>query len=167
MKKLVILLVLGLSFIGGVMTVNAVNSDVYFVANSSDLNVALQQKDALKGMALSGTFYASLSQEKKQEVQQLIRHLLALTLRPVFVYGQPLNADSVKELLKNENGSGCKPSFFAGVFPTKRPDGSDSVTRMCGADDKNRSEEWLRNFIAKYWTETKRDLKKRGHSVLE
>lgn len=167
MKKLVILLVLSLSLIGVVTMANTVNNDIYFVANNNELDTALQHKDNLKGIALSGTFYASLSQEKKQEVQQLIQHLLALTIRPVFVYGQPLITDLVKGLLKDEDGSGCKPPFFAGVFPTKRPDGSDSVTRMCGADSKNRSEEWLRNYITNYWAETKEDIKNRGYLVLE
>lgn len=163
MKKLMALLVLGLSFVGNITTANTVNSDVYFVANNNELDAALQQKDNLKGLAISGIFYAGLSTEKKQEVQQLIKHLLTLNLRPVFVYGQPLNADLVKKLLKDEDGSGCKPLFFAGVFPTKRPDGSNSMIRMCGADDKNRSEEWLRNYITKFWAEEKEDIKNRGY----
>lgn len=140
--------------------------DIFFVATEDELNTALRQKAALRGLALSYAFYSGLTDKKKKEVKELIQHIKDVHYRPIFIYGQPLNEVATKELLGKDT-SGCNPPFFGGILPTKRGDNSEALINMCGADSKQRSEEWLRNYINNYWKETKEDLKKRGTAVLD
>ena len=140
--------------------------DVFFIASDGELNMALRQKATMRGVALSAAFYYGLSEDKKKEVKELIQYVKDVHYRPIFVYGQPLNEAVVKELLDKDT-SGCKPPFFVGILPTKRADNSEEIINMCGADSKERSEEWLKNYISNYWKYTKENLKKRGIEVLD
>lgn len=142
------------------------SKDVYFIASVEELNLALQQKDVLRGLAISGTFYQGLTATEQKRVEELVQNTLSRKYRPVFIYGQGLDVGLAKKLL-NKDVSGCTPSIFGGIMPTERADRSETVINMCGADDKERSEEWLRNFISKYWKETKEDLQNRGTTVLK
>jgi len=126
------------------------NDDIFFVSSENELTSALNQKDTLKGLAVSVNFYNNTTPEKQGKIDILVKHIISLKLRPVFLYGQPFDRELAKRLLVDEDGSGCTPTVWAGIFPK-----NDGPVHMCGADDNPRDELGFRKWISSHWKKTK------------
>lgn len=131
-----------------------VANEVFFVASRKELGVALKQKDMLRGLAVSVSFYKTTSPTTQKEIDELVRDIISLKLRPIFLYGQPFDQKLANKLLvvgnEVEDGSGCTPTAWAGIFPKKQ-----SAGKMCGADNKPRNEHNFRKWILSYWKDAK------------
>ncbi|KKT29337.1 hypothetical protein A3G55_00080 [Candidatus Giovannonibacteria bacterium RIFCSPLOWO2_12_FULL_44_25] len=142
--------------------------DISFVASFDELQNAVSKKDGIRGLAVSMKFYDASDQTVRGQIKDLITNVKKLSHRPIYIYGQPLESEQVNALLGSSNlVGGCKPMFFGGIWPTKHADGSEAVVDMCGADDKSRTEEWLKNFISNDWRRLKLYWKKHGYEVLD
>lgn len=118
---------------------------LFFVSSESELMIALEQRDALKGLAVSVNFYHSATFENQEKLAELIRHIISLELRPVYLYGQPFDRELAQKLLMDEDSPTCTPTAFIGVFPRKDDQGS-----MCGANN-NLTEVEFREWISFQW----------------
>lgn len=142
--------------------------DITFIASGNELQLALENRNALKGLAVSSDFYVSLQENKKKEITDLAKELYDKRVRPVFVYGYKIDTNLLVDFFgeRSENpGFKCKPMFFAGLlitFPLNNALVSATIP-ICAPD---KSEEWFRNWISDYWRETKEDLKNNGYATL-
>jgi len=126
--------------------------DIFFISSENELTTALEQKDTLKGLAVSINFYNSTTLENQGKMDGLVIHIISLVLRPVYLYGQPFDRELAQRLLVSEDGSNCMPTAFAGIFPRE----DNRVLRMCGADDNPRDEARFREWISSYWKNAKK-----------
>lgn len=128
-------------------------SEIIFIASEKELATATANTN-LNSIAISVNFYNTAPFETKFEIHNLVYRVLALKYRPVFLYGQPFDRGLAGRLLRvgdeTEDGSGCTPTAWAGIFPQEH-----DVGKMCGADDKPRNEENFRKWLTSYWNESK------------
>ena len=128
--------------------------ELFFVASEYELTQALRQKDTLQGLAISTLFYNKTSAENKEKVGDLIKHLVALKLRPIFLYGESLNKGLAEKLLtvphdKTYTGpsANCSPLAFAMIFPM-----DDDTGLACGAENlEGHNEVDIRRWISDRW----------------
>lgn len=125
--------------------------EIFFISSENELATAVEQRDELKGLAVSVNFYNSMTSKKRGEIDALVKYTISLKLRPVFLYGQPFDRVLAQRLLVDEDGSGCRPTAWAGVFPK-----IDDVGEMCGADDSPRDEARFRSWISSYWKDAQK-----------
>ncbi len=125
--------------------------DIYFVSSKYELETAVRQKDALKGLAISINFYRNTAVENQEETEGLVLYVAARKMRPIFVYGQPFDNALAAKLLIDNDGSNCTPTAYAGIFPKDGRPGT-----MCGAADQPFDEAWIRNWISSNWAQDKK-----------
>src|SRR3989344_876023 len=81
--------------------------------------------------------------------------------RPVFVYGEPFNHTLAKKLLKDEDGSGCSPTRYAGVFLYMTKENKLGPIVMC-AGGPDRSDATVRKLMEEQWADVKVRYQKDG-----
>ena len=135
-------------------TSNKTTNEVFFVASQKELVDALKQKNELRGLAVSVGFYKNSSPGVQKEIDKLVVNVLALKLRPVFLYGQPFDYKLASRLLvvgnDTEDGAVCTPTAWAGIFPKEHGPG-----KMCGTDDQLRNEQNFRKWLSSSWPDAK------------
>jgi len=147
-------------------------SDISFVASDEELD-ALAVRTDLRGIAVSLAFYKATTSSRRAQIVSLIQHLVALRSRPIYLYGQPFDRDLAAWLLVDEKtgykekGEGCTPTAWAAIYPGVKLDGTNSTTKMCGADDDPRNEEKFRSWISAEWKDTVSFLKKGGYKLAD
>lgn len=145
----------------------ASKEDIHFISSKVELHHAvlhtLEKKDSLQGIAISINFYRNSDSRVKSDIEGLIMHV-RFSSKPIFLYGQPFNNKLAKRLLVEEDGSGCRPTVWAGVFQS-RLNGRLSTVKVCGADDVHRGEQQLRKQILEYWEFTKVTLRAQGYKI--
>ena len=131
----------------------AETSEIFFVSSEEELRRASDSTD-LKGLAISVSFYNTATVEVQREIEDLVSSIIVLKYRPVFLYGQPFDKELSNKILrvgnKVEDGSGCTPTAWAGIFPQEQ-----DVGKICGADSKPRSEESFRKWLTDDWNDAK------------
>lgn len=137
---------------------DVVASEISFIASEEELDIAIADSN-LRGIAISVNFYNISSHETQFKIHDLVYRVVAFKNRPVFLYGQPFDRKLANMLLRVgddvEDGSGCTPTAWAGIFPQEQ-----DVGKMCGADDKPRSEENFRKWIIDFWDSSKNQFLK-------
>ncbi|KKT29218.1 hypothetical protein A3G55_02585 [Candidatus Giovannonibacteria bacterium RIFCSPLOWO2_12_FULL_44_25] len=176
MRKFLFALILSICATAGPTFANQTTGEITFIASNAELQLALEKRLELKGLAVSSDFYAVIENGGKEKIDELAKFLLDKALRPVFIYGYKIDASVLYKWFGSHGEFGCKPLVMAGIFPTLLLNlllngnflqGLQGATvEMCGGDEPVRSEEWLRNWVAESWRATKEDLKNKGYATL-
>ncbi len=147
--------------------------EVLFIASEEELKFALNNREKLKGLAVSSEFYTDTTTENQENIAVLSRHVLSLGFRPLFIYGYKIDFEVFRNWIEvNGEFKGefrCAPKVMVGVFPTIYISRylADATVVMCGSDDNaKRPEDWFREWISNYWLKTKKELADEGYITL-
>lgn len=132
--------------------------DIYFIASETELWYLANDRD---GLAISLLFYEKASKSTQRVIELVVARELAMVNSPVFVYGQPFNHALAKKLLREEDGSGCGQTLYAGVFFYMSKESEPASVTMCsGGPDK--SDATVRKLMEKQWADVKVRYQKDG-----
>jgi hypothetical protein len=150
--------------------------EILFIASEEELQLALNNPDDFKALAISGDFYRKSSPHTQRRLEAVARYILGSnTLRPVFLYGLNLNSpDLDPSMIKRifgdlyaDTDKDCKSPALAGIFLTFRiRDVVGATVKICGSVDGEFSEEEFRSWITNYWLEAKRELANDGYATI-
>ncbi len=133
--------------------------EILFVSSQDEIWAAGREWDTLKGIAISVNYYKKAPAYSRQEIDGLVKHVLALKYRPVFLYGQPFDGAIANKLLaangKVSDGSRCSPTAWALIMVRNK-----DTAVACGGGNLPPTEENLRKWISSYWSQNKKNLLK-------
>lgn len=174
-KKHIALLIIGALFLPAIfspaMSATGEKEEILFISSYEELGsvlVKFAKGEEIRGLAISANFYNQANQGTRNSIDSFVAFIISLQFRPVFVYGQPLDAGLAEKLLGREV-LGCEPLVIAGVFPSiEIKSGVSDVVNTCVACDKILSEEDFRKMITNHWQRMKETtLKDWGYKLLD
>src|SRR3989344_7125695 len=104
--------------------------ELHYITSESDVWLPRDHD----GLTVYLPFYEKVSRDAQRVIEMLVAYELSIRGGPVFVYGEPFNHVLAKKLLKDEDGIGCRPAAYAGLFQFVTAEGKLAKINMCGAD---------------------------------
>lgn len=122
-------------------------SDLWFVANDTELNAALESasKGAAGSVAISERFYTTSAKRTKDRIRGLIAQVLEAGDLAVYFYGSPLDTELALELL--DVGEVACGSFA--IYVGKMRDTKDPEPRLFCGTGEDMSEQAMRLRIVR------------------
>ncbi|MDO8523519.1 MAG: hypothetical protein Q7S12_04570 [bacterium] len=152
--------------------------EMTFVASVEELEAALKQGEALRGLAVRSEFYEASNQATKKKIDNLVESIQN-SLRPVFIYGPDTRLEILEVWYPTVKGYFKCKATMAAVFSTIPID--EQLTAevveaaggwtganflICDPYDGVQSEKDFRDRIDAFWREERQSLKNEGWATL-